>query len=86
VFLSHNSKDKPLVLRLANALRKRGLKVWLDAWELVPGHPWQDALEEIIGSVGAAAVLVGKDGMGPWEIPEMRGCLTQRLSEKYGLR
>ncbi|HEX7183933.1 MAG TPA: SUMF1/EgtB/PvdO family nonheme iron enzyme [Thermoanaerobaculia bacterium] len=77
VFLSHNSKDKPAVRELAEALRARGLKVWLDEWELVPGRPWQEALEEIIQSTRSAAVLVGKDGLGPWEIPEMRACLSQ---------
>ena len=36
VFLSHNSKDKPDVRELAEALRARGLRVWLDECELVP--------------------------------------------------
>ena len=47
IFLSHNSKDKPAVRELAEALRARGIKVWLDEWELVPGQPWQEALEEL---------------------------------------
>lgn len=82
VFLSHNSKDKPAVRELAEALKGRGLKVWLDEWELVPGRPWQEALEEIIQTVRTAAVLVGKDGLGPWEIPEMRGCLSEFVRRK----
>lgn len=77
VFLSHNSKDKPTVLRLAKALRERGLRVWLDQWQLIPGRPWQEALEHIVETVPAALVVVGDDGLGPWEIPEMRGCLSQ---------
>ena len=77
VFLSHNSKNKPVVKRLANELKKRGLKVWLDEWELIPGRPWQEAIEQIIQTTKTAAVLVGKDGMGPWEIPEMRACLSE---------
>ncbi len=77
VFISHNSKDKPMVRQLAEALRQRGFKVWLDEWELTPGRPWQEALEEIIETTRSAAVLVGKDGLGPWEIAEMRGCLTE---------
>ena len=82
VFLSHNSKDKPTVKQLAEELKNRGLQVWLDEWELVPGRPWQEALEEIIQTTKTAAVLVGKDGMGPWEMPEMRGCLTEFVSRK----
>jgi tetratricopeptide (TPR) repeat protein len=83
VFLSHNSKDKPEVRKIAEALRDgRGLKVWLDEWELPPGIPWQDELENIIRTVRSAAVLVGKDGLGPWEIPEMRACLSEMVSRK----
>jgi len=82
VFLSHNSKDKPTVRQLAEALQRRGLKVWLDEWELVPGRPFQRALEEIIQTTRSAAVLVGKDGLGPWEIPEMEGCLSEFVSRK----
>jgi hypothetical protein len=54
VFLSHNSKDKPAVIELALRLQANGVKVWLDAWELRPGHPWQEALEQIIKTTRSA--------------------------------
>ncbi len=82
VFLSHNSKDKPTVGKLGEALKARGLKVWLDEWNLIPGRLWQEALEEIIKTASSAAVLVGKDGLGPWEKPEMRACLDQFVKRK----
>jgi TIR domain len=82
VFLSHNSKDKPTVRRIAEALRDRGLRVWLDEWELIPGRLFQEAIEDIIKSVRAAAVLVEPNGLGPWEDPEMRMCLTQLVRRK----
>ena len=77
VFLSHNSKDKAKVILLAKRLEAAGVKVWLDEWELRPGHPWQEALEDIIASTRSAAVLVGQDGIGPWENREMRALLNQ---------
>ena len=82
VFLSHNSKDKPAVIQLAQALKDRGIKVWLDAWELPPGSRWQEELENIIRTTKTAAVLVGGDGLGPWEEPEMRACLNQFVRRK----
>lgn len=82
VFLSHNSKDKPAVVELGEALQARGLRVWLDQWELVPGRPWQEAIEEVIETVTSAAVLIGKDGIGPWEEPEMRACLDQCVARR----
>lgn len=77
VFLSHNSKDKPAVREIAEALRERGLRPWLDEWELIPGRVWQEALEETIQTVRSAAVLVGRDGLGSWEDREMRSCLEE---------
>ena len=65
VFISHNSQDKPTVRELVNALNARGLRVWRDEDQLQPGQPWQEALEAIIQTTKAAAVLVGKDGLGP---------------------
>jgi hypothetical protein len=77
VFLSHNSLDKPAVEELGKLLKGRGISVWLDAWELVPGRPWQEALEEVITTTRSAAVLVGSEGVGPWQQPEMRAALSQ---------
>src|SRR5262249_46307684 len=45
-------------------------------------QPWQEALEEIIKVTKSAAVLVGADGFGPWEVPEMRACLSQFVDRK----
>ena len=59
VFLSHNSQDKPIVRELAQQLSSRRLRVWLDEEQLVPGRPWQEALETVIETIGAAAILIG---------------------------
>ena len=37
VFLSHSAKDKPVVRDVAEPLRKDGLRVWFDEWEIRPG-------------------------------------------------
>lgn len=81
VFLSHNSKDKPMVRQLAEALKARGLTVWLDEEQLRPGMPWQRLLEQGIEDSASAAVLVGNDGLGPWEEEEMRAALELAVRE-----
>jgi hypothetical protein len=55
VFLSHNSADKPAVEYLAQRLRQGGLKPFLDKWHLVPGDPWQGALEKALGQMPGTA-------------------------------
>lgn len=82
IFLSHSSKDKPDVKRVGEALKKRGISVWLDEWNLRPGHSWQDELEEIITKCKSAAVFVGENGIGPWEDPEMKALLRRFVQEK----
>jgi len=79
VFLSHHSKDDTIARELAEALRTRGLDVWLDDWELPPGRPWQERIEEAIRTARTAAVVFGPDGFGPWEVAEMRACLDQAV-------
>ena len=46
VFLSHSSKDKPIVREVAERLRADGLRVWLDEWILKPGDNLPKKLDE----------------------------------------
>jgi GTPase SAR1 family protein/nucleotide-binding universal stress UspA family protein len=76
VFLCHHWDDKPAVRRLAQQLRDRGLRPWLDDYELRPGLPWQRVLEEQIQNIPAAVVVVGSR-IGPWQDQELAAFLRQ---------
>ena len=46
VFLSHNTADQAPIETIARRLREEAqLEPFLDRWHLVPGEPWQEALE-----------------------------------------
>lgn len=77
VFLCHNSKDKEAVKRIGELLKARGILPWLDEWELRPGLPWQELLEQQIAQIKSAAVFVGKEGMGPWQQQELNAFLRE---------
>jgi hypothetical protein len=77
VFLSYNSGDRQAVSEIAIELKKRGIRPWLDTWELKPGTRWIVALQEQIGNVGAAAVFVGPSGLGPWQDIEQQQILNE---------
>lgn len=79
VYFSHNSQDKIIVKELANALRRRGLKVWLDD-PPVPGEPWADTIEEKIQEIPAIAVLVGESGIGSWQNQEVKVALSRAIT------
>ena len=82
VFLSHNGKDKPAVEILAHKLEAKGFTVWLDKWNLIPGEPWQEGLEEALDTCQTYTVFVGPSGIGPWENEEMRVAIEERVKDK----
>ena len=71
VFLCHNSRDKTEVKAIGEALRTRGVHVWLDEWEIRPGTSWQDELEKAIKNIRCAAIFVGARS-GPWQDIELK--------------
>lgn len=82
VFLSHSGADKPAVEELARKLLAAGITPFLDKWNLVPGEPWQEALEEALDESGTCAVFLGPGGMGPWQNEEMRSALATRTQDE----
>lgn len=58
-------------------MRDRGLRVWLDEWELIPGRRWIPELEKVIETTRTAVVLVGESGFGRWEQPEYEASLSE---------
>ena len=84
VFLSHKSSDKPAVEEIAKRLVKEGIQPWLDKWNLIPGDPWQVAIEEALANCATCAVFIGPSGIGPWHNEEMRAAISRRVSESQG--
>jgi hypothetical protein len=83
VFLSHNSKDKPAIEELAERLEDEAeLKVFLDVWNLIPGDPWQESLEDALDKSRTVAVFLGPSGIAGWHNEEMRDALDKRVRNK----
>lgn len=82
VFLSYNSRDKDIAEKLASILRdKQKLKVWFDRWELVPGTPWMESLENALDSSRTVLVFIGKQGLGRWAAEEFNLALSRQINE-----
>ena len=81
VFLSHNSRDKPSVERIAEKLKRAGLEPWLDSWCLTPGGNWQEELAEGLRASAACAVFVGPNDLGDWENQELAAALDRAAKE-----
>jgi hypothetical protein len=75
ISMSFSPTTKPARLRLkgsATGSKKDGLKVWLDRWNLLPGDPWQDEIEEALDRSRTVAVFAGLSGIGGWRNEERR--------------
>ena len=84
VFLSHNGADKPAVEELAVRLRREEIRPWLDIWNLIPGEPWQPAIEKALDECATCAVFIGLKGLGTWQNEEMRAAVERRVGESQG--
>jgi hypothetical protein len=82
VFLSHATRDKPAVEELARQLKAAGLEPFLDKWHLVPGVPWQEAIETALERSRTCAVFLGPGHLGPWQNEEMRDALDTLVQDK----
>ena len=74
IFLSHNSKDKPLVEILAEHLRDAALETWLDQDNLYGGDALPQAIERAIANSKTALFCIGGYGLGKWQQAEMSLC------------
>jgi hypothetical protein len=79
VFLSYSRLDQEKVRDLANELRRRGLRPWMDERQLRPGQLWPRDLEDIIARVPAAALIIGAQ-LGDWQTQEIYAFIQQSVN------
>jgi len=64
VFLSHNSKDKPQVRKLAEQLKEAGLRVWFDDWVIKPGDDIYLAIENGLEAARVQVLCLSPAALG----------------------
>ncbi len=83
IFLSHNSKDKPFVRKLANDLRRKGHYAWIDEAEIKVGDSLIEKIEEGIEQTDFLGVIISSNSVdSEWVKREVRIALTQEISGK----
>ncbi|MCP4284684.1 MAG: TIR domain-containing protein [Gammaproteobacteria bacterium] len=85
VFLSYNRDDKDAVNILHDRLRQQGINPFLDNWNLIPGDPRQEGLEQALASSVTVAVFVGPSGIQQWNNAQMRVAIENavRTRDEY---
>ncbi|MGD0785394.1 MAG: toll/interleukin-1 receptor domain-containing protein [Sedimentisphaerales bacterium] len=77
VFLAHHSVDKELVTKVCTILKNKGIKPWFDKEQIRPGRWFQDVIQDTIKKISSAAIFIGKNGLGKWQIVELRSFISQ---------
>ena len=78
MFISHANEDKEaVVLPLADALRRAGLRVWLDRQELSLGDSLREKIDEGLGQSRFGVVILSKAFLAKrWPKQELNGLLA----------
>ena len=50
VFISYARKDADFALKLGRDLREKGIPIWLDQLDILPGQRWDRAVEQALES------------------------------------
>ena len=82
IFLSHNSRDKSIVLILAELLKNKGLRPWIDDEQILPGDSFQKVLNLALQQRKPIAICLGSSGLGPWQDGEMEVAIDQSFRDK----
>lgn len=85
VFISYSRLDQDIVRCIAQQLRDRNVKVWLDEWELPVGVQFVPEIEKVLDTVPAVAVFYGPNGFGPWQKTEVYSVYDRAFKNKCKL-
>jgi len=84
VFISHSSKDKEFVFKLAIDLLNLGFPVWLDAYELEVGSSLQDRIRDgIDASTHLIFVVSASSIASAWALKELELALEKEQELKH---
>jgi len=83
VFLSHSTKDRHFVERLAQDLDSRGISVWFSEWEIKVGDSLNDRINTAISESGYLAVILSENSVNSaWVKKELNAALEEELSRR----
>jgi hypothetical protein len=83
VFLSHSSKDKDFVEKLANDLNKQGVGVWFDKWEIKVGDSIVEKINDGLSKNDYLAIILSPNSVNSnWVKKELNSSLMKQLSKK----
>ena len=88
---AHEPESRAVARTLATRLRRDGVPVWLDEWELQPGEEWQSKVKAVLEESKTILAIVSKSSLeSEWLQSELKNALAQNkvvipvLNDKAG--
>lgn len=83
IFLSHQSEDKHFARKLAAALQRNNIKVWIDEAEIKVGDSLIEKIQQGIQNIDYVGIILSPNSVNSsWVQTELRFALTREISEK----
>lgn len=83
VFISHSSKDKPVVRRLTADLMNAGIKVWLDEQSIMVGDSISERISQALAKSDFFIIVISKNSMSSdWVQRELNATIMAELSRR----
>lgn len=83
IFLSHNSKDKPFVRKLADDLRSQGFYVWVDEAEIKLGDSLIEKIRDGLDRVEYVGVVLSNNSINSqWVRKEIDIAMNQEIEDR----
>lgn len=79
VFISYARENEAFVLRLASALKSRGIPVWLDQWDIPPGADWDRAIDQALRESRKVVAVLSPEAVAS---PQVRGEIQSAVNER----
>jgi hypothetical protein len=82
VFVCYAREDEKFTLGLAENLKKHGIPVWLDQWNISASSDWDRAIDEALLDCSHLLIVLSPASV---ESPEVRGELQMALEQKKSI-
>ena len=79
IFISYARLDQDFVLQLAQALKDRGLLIWVDQWNIPPGADWDRAIDNAIRDCTRFLMVLSPAATASEYAGEVRGELRRAM-------
>ena len=81
-FISYNSKNRGVASTIHDYLTNSGLKIFFDEADIQPGESFQDKIENALRESASILIIIGPDGVGPWQEEENYEFQILRVGKK----